>query len=120
MALKIKKRKVKARTRSTVANLASNYYIARMVIHGFSTKAIASYLGDTPSQVQSRISLYGLTGVRGKFRNGQTAEAASLIETAINRSPDQLKADTARFEKIRLRIMRERRKATKVKTGARN
>lgn len=63
--------------------LKLNLAVAQLIHYGMSNVAIAEKLGITHSQVQSRVSLYGLQWQRRRFRNGQTPEAQTMISSAL-------------------------------------
>lgn len=83
----------------------TNYSIVRLIKYGFSTQAIAERNGITNSQVQNRVRMYGLQGVRRNFRHGWTPEAEIVQEAALQVPQRIQNQETAKYNKIRKTVL---------------
>lgn len=82
-----------------------NYDVIRFIKYGFSTTAIANRTGLTYSQVQNRVRMYKLQGVRSMFRLGETEEAQQVMQIALRVSNNKRAEEKALFHKIRNSIL---------------
>lgn len=82
-----------------------NYTVIRLVLYGFSTMAIANYTGLTYAQVQYRIRMYKLQGVRAMFRMGETKEAKIVKQKALRVSPTTRANEKDLYQNIRDSIL---------------
>lgn len=92
-----------------------NYKLIRLVQHGFSNEGISHVTGLSHSQVQYRVRMYKLSGVRRCFRNGITDIADSVIAQSLTVSATQHKKDAAIFERVRQSILDSYKISTKSK-----
>lgn len=82
-----------------------NYMVICLVLYGFSTTAIANHTGLTYSQVQHRIRMYKLQGMRSMFRMGETKEAQLVKRLALRVSSTKREKDKEFYHSIRNSIL---------------
>lgn len=82
-----------------------NYTVIRLVLYGFSTTAIANETGLTYSQVQNRVRMYKLQGVRSMFRLGETEDAKQVMKMALRVPNNKREEDKILYHKIRNSIL---------------
>lgn len=87
-----------------------NQQVVQLVRAGFATHGIATKLGITAAQVTHRVSMYGLQGVRAKYRNMETVEAKEQ-STNVTRWPMNTKT-VDKCQRIRDRVLEMKRNAT--------
>jgi hypothetical protein len=78
-----------------------NYEVIRLVLHGFATSAISHHTGLTCAQVQNRVRMYKLQGVRSMFRMGQTAASRSVMKMAMRVSPQKKLEEKDLYQAVR-------------------
>ena len=84
---------------------ACNYDVVRLVLFGFATAAIARETGLTRAQVQSRVKMYNLQGIRGMFRKGYTADALQVMKLARTVKPQKRQQDHTLYHAIRNKVL---------------
>ena len=84
---------------------ACNYDVVRLVLFGFATAAIARETGLTRSQVQLRVKMYNLQGIRGMFRKGYTADALQVMKLARTVKPQKRQQDHTLYHAIRNKVL---------------
>lgn len=82
-----------------------NYTVIRLVLYGFSTTAIANETGLTFSQVQNRVRMYQLQGVRSMFRLGETEDAKQVMKMALRVPNNKREEDKILYHRIRNSIL---------------
>lgn len=82
-----------------------NYTVIRLVLYGFSTTAIANETGLTYSQVQNRVRMYQLQGVRSMFRLGETEDAKQVMKMALRVPNNKREEDKILYHRIRNSIL---------------
>lgn len=87
-----------------------NQQVVQLVRAGFATHGIANTLGITAAQVTHRVSMYGLQGVRAKYRNMETAEAKEQSATVTNWP--MTPTSVTKCQRIRDRVLKMKRAAT--------
>lgn len=108
---KVKAPPVKIRSTGLTEKYASredgsiNYKVIRLVLYGFSTTAIANETGLTYSQVQNRVRMYQLQGVRSMFRLGETEDAKQVMKTALRVTNNKREEDKILYNRIRNSIL---------------
>lgn len=109
--VKVKKSFTTSLMAADPAAFQNNYSIVRLVKFGFSTQAIADHNGLSLSQVQNRVRMYGLQGVRREFRHGLTAEAGIVREAALQVPQHIQDKEAAKYNKIRTTVLKSIRAA---------
>lgn len=87
-----------------------NQQVVQLVRAGFATHGIATKLGITAAQVTHRVSMYGLQGIRAKYRNMETVEAKEQ-STAVTAWP-MSSTSVTKCQRIRDRVLKMKRNAT--------
>lgn len=82
-----------------------NYTVIRLVLYGFSNTAIANETGLTYSQVQNRVKMYQLQGVRSMFRLGETEDAKQVMKMALRVPNNKREEDKILYHRIRNSIL---------------
>lgn len=82
-----------------------NYDVVRLVLFGFATAAIARETGLTRAQVQSRVKLYNLQGVRSMFRKGYTENAEEVMRLARRVPKAKKQEDHTLYHAIRNKVL---------------
>jgi hypothetical protein len=80
---------------------AINYEVIRLVLYGFATSAISHHTGLTSAQVQTRVRMYKLQGVRSLFRTGQTVAAQEVMKMSLRVSPQKKAQEKDLYQRIR-------------------
>jgi hypothetical protein len=93
----------------------TNFKMVRLSLYGFSTRGITKHTGLSAGQVSSRIRLYKLQGVRGRFRDGQTKEARIVRDMVINVPGEERQTAAQHYNEVRNRVISELNRLRKSK-----
>lgn len=95
---------------------AINYQVIRLVQFGFATSAISYYTGLTCAQVQNRVRMYRLQGMRSMFRTGQTPNSQNVMKMAMRVSRKNKNEEINIYQKVRNEILNAYKNTARIKS----
>jgi len=78
-----------------------NYEVIRLILYGFATTAVAHRTGLTFSQVQNRVRMYNLQGMRSMFRMGHTEHSQQVMKLAMRVPAQRVNQEKDLYQTIR-------------------
>lgn len=87
--------------RATREEIENNFRAVLMIKNGFTTHAVSKATGLTAPQINYRVKLYSLTGIRGDFRNNNTDESQAHLRRIMRISKAEQTKQTEFLGKVR-------------------